>query len=214
MPVDAIYLDFQKAFDKVPHNRLIQKVRAHGIGGNVAKWIECWLSGRKQRVVLNGNKSQWCSVKSGVPQGSILGPLLFVIFINDIDDNMVNTLFKFADDTKLIGKVASACDVRVLQEDLQRLFSWSQDWQMLFNTSKCGVIHFGHNNSNSEYLLGDSKVAVLDDERDFGVIVDKTLKSTKQCIKAYNAANATLGMIRRSYVNICKQRIRNNNEVI
>ena len=102
-PVDVIYLDFKKAFDKVPHQRLLLKFASHGISGNVLKWIENWLRDRKQRVVLNVQLSEWCQVLSGVPQGSVLGPTLFVI--NDIDDTVTSKLLKFADDTKIYYKV-------------------------------------------------------------------------------------------------------------
>jgi hypothetical protein len=136
-----------------------------------------------------------------VPQGSILGPILFVIYINDIDEGIISKLFKFADDTKVIGKAASRDDVKCLQDDLHNLVKWSLEWQMLFNASKCGVMHFGHSNSEREYYLGGTKVRKLEEERDLGVIIHKSLKSTKQCIKAYNSANSTLGMIKRSFVN-------------
>ena len=99
--VDIVFLDFAKAFDKVPKQRLLEKIQAHGIQGNVINWIHQWLSGRKQRVVINGSHSDWSDVKSGVPQGSILGPLAFIIFINDIDccAEMIDVILKFADDT-------------------------------------------------------------------------------------------------------------------
>jgi len=135
-PVDVIYLDFQKAFDKVPHGRLLQKLKAHGISGKIINWIKNWLSDRKQRVVINGICSSFIAVISGVPQGSILGPLLFVIFINDLDDGVINKILKFADDTKIVAKVATDEQIKVLQSDLYRMFQWSQDWQMLFNTEK------------------------------------------------------------------------------
>ena len=99
--VDVIYLDFQKAFDKVPHNRLLSKVQDHGIRGNIHRWLRNWLSGRKQRVVINGSSSDWRDVISGVPQGSVLGPILFLIYVNDIDDGLNNKVSKFADDTKI-----------------------------------------------------------------------------------------------------------------
>lgn len=100
--VDVLYLDFAKAFDKVPHCRLLEKLRAAGVDGKIAAWIQKWLRDRKQRVVLNGEESSWQSVLSGVPQGSVLGPILFIIFINDINAVTSDSSFtsKFADDTK------------------------------------------------------------------------------------------------------------------
>jgi len=179
-PVDVIYLDFQKAFDKVPHVRLIKKVKAHGINGKILAWIEAWLTGRLQRVVLNGSKSNWADVMSGVPQGSVLGPLLFVVFINDIDDNIVNKILKFADDTKLLGTVSTRAEVDVLRNDLHQLFSWSEEWQMLFNVAKCGVVHIGYNNPKENYTLGGIQINTLHEERDLGVIIDENLKCRKQ----------------------------------
>jgi len=122
-PVDVIYLDFQKAFDKVPHHRLLMKLQAHGIGGNVLQWIGNWLSGRKQRVLMGGQVSDWCNILSGVPQGSVLGPLLFVIYINDIDEVVNSKLLKFADDTKIFNKVNSVEEVENLRTDLRSLVS-------------------------------------------------------------------------------------------
>ena len=109
------------------------KLEAHGIVGNILKWIENWLSHRKQRVILNGCFSEWKDVMSGVPQGSVLGPLLFVIYINDTDDCVAGKILKFADDTKMYRTVISAEDVSALQTDLYNLVTWSKERQMLFN---------------------------------------------------------------------------------
>ena len=138
-PVNVIFLDFQKAFHKVPHGRLLLKVKAMGIGS----LVENWLSDRKQRVVINGKCSGWSEVSSGEPQGSVLGPILFVIFINDIEDGICGNILKFADDTKLFCKVGSDINCPKLRADLRKLYNWSEDWQMLFNLDKCKIMHFG-----------------------------------------------------------------------
>ena len=198
-PVDAIYLDFQKAFDKVPHKRLLLKVRDMGFSVNVCNWIENWLVERKQRVRLNGWYSNWENVKSGVPQGSILGPLLFVIFINDLEKGVLSRLLKFADDTKLLGIVGTPEEVEVLRNDLKLLVNWSKDWQMLFNVAKCKVIHFGSRNAEADYSMEGSNLESITEERDLGILIHNSLKVEKQCMKAANAANQMLGMIKRSF---------------
>src|SRR5664279_3605844 len=124
-PIDVVYLDFQKAFDKVPHKRLMLKIRSLGITDTIYEWIKDWLKDRVQRVVLLGSSSRWINVKSGVPQGSVLGPLLFLIYINDIDEAISTNNLKLADDTKVSGVVASQSDIDKLQGDLRNL------WQMV-----------------------------------------------------------------------------------
>ena len=165
--VDIFYLDFAKAFDKVPHARLLAKLRGHGITGEVATWIEAWLSGRQQRVVLNGSSSDWEDVTSGVPQGSCLGPILFVIFIDDIDTAVnMDGLFmsKFADDTKTARVVDTDVEASVLQEDLNGLSAWAKTWQMAFNVDKCKVIHVGRNNAGRDYFMDGKKLIVVEEE--------------------------------------------------
>ena len=105
-PVDVIYLDFNKAFDTVPHRRPISKQTAHGITGETNRWIESWLTYRRQRLCISVAESDWQKVISGVPQGSILDPMLFVMFINDIDSTLVISLLKFADDTIALRQVS------------------------------------------------------------------------------------------------------------
>lgn len=196
--VDVIYLDFAKAFDKVPHCRLLDKIDKHGIGGRVKEWIRGWLSGRRQRVCVNGHRSSWRSVISGVPQGSVLGPVLFLIFINDLETDIVNSIFKFADDTKLLGKVDNSKDRDYLQQDLQQMMDWSDTWQMPFNTSKCKVMHLGRSNKRYTYFMGSQKLEVVDEEKDLGVHFTADLKPSRQCQQAYSKASKVLGMIGRT----------------
>ena len=197
--VDLIYLDFEKAFDTVPHERLLTKLASHGIRGNLLSWIRNWLRNRKQRVVLNGKTSSWKDVTSGVPQGSVLGPLLFVVYINDIDHGLKSTVSKFADDTKLCGIANSHADQLDIQEDLDKLAQWSEKWLMKFNPSKCKVMHIGRNNIKYDYKLFGKKITKVDCEKDLGVIFSNDLKTSKQCISVSEKANKILGLIARSF---------------
>ena len=198
--VDIVYLDFQKAFDKVPHKRLMTKVRALGIVGQVSDWIEAWLTDRRQRVVIDGVPSEWCPVTSGVPQGSVLGPLLFLIYINDIDAGLISKMSKFADDTKLGVNAADPLEVEGLRRDLERIGEWSERWQMPFNTSKCHVMHVGVQNAGADYTLLGSPVASTPMELDLGVIMTNDFKFSAQCIAAERKAQKILGYVKRVFI--------------
>ena len=196
--VDLVYLDFAKAFDKVPHFRLFKKLEAHGIGGSILEWIKGWLKNRRQKVWVDGESSDWAKVTSGVPQGSVLGPVLFLVYINDIDADLISTIGKFADDTKLCKSVSSAEGINHLSEDLLKLSAWANDWQMSFNTDKCSIIHLGHQNIKHKYSLCGNVLKDSEEERDLGIIVDSSLKFSEQCNTAVKNANSILGIIRRT----------------
>ena len=180
--VNVVFLDFSKAFDKIPHKRLMRKVRALGIQGNVAAWIENWLAGRRQRVIVNGVPSDWTTVTSGVPQGSVLGPLLFVIYINDLDLGLSSKVSKFADDTKLGINAANPESVRALQRD---------------GLAMCHVLHVGAANQEENYSLLGSAITSVDQETDLGVVITADLKSSSQCIAGEQKAQKILGYIKR-----------------
>ena len=123
--------DIFDSFCTLPHQRLLLKLKAHGIGNGMINWIEKWLIDRRQRVVVDGEVSNWKSVLSGVPQGSVLGPILFLIYINDLDDDITSKVLKFADDTKVFRKIKSDADRQHLQDDLNKLLHNIQ-WVVLY----------------------------------------------------------------------------------
>jgi predicted component of type VI protein secretion system len=197
--VDIIYLDFKKAFDKVPHERLILKIKSYGIEGNLLKWIRSWLSDRQQRVVLDGTTSEWLQVTSGVPQGSVLGPILFVMYINDIDDGIESVISKFADDTKLALGVSGDDNLDICRRDLELINKWGSTWQMEFNADKCATLHIGSTNPRYNHKLGNNYIKSSKVECDLGIQVMDNLKSTEQCNGVVKKANKIVGLINRSF---------------
>ena len=145
-PVDVVFLDFAKAFDKVSHPLLLHKLAAYGVRGQMLNWLRAFLSGRRQRVVLGNSSSEWCEVLSGVPQGSVLGPLLFVLFINDLPAVIHSTCKLFADDCKILATVKEPGDYIRLQRDIDAVVKWCDEWSMQLNFDKCRVMHCGKRN--------------------------------------------------------------------
>ena len=138
---DVVLLDFSKAFDKVSHRHLSAKLHYYGIRGSTPlSWINAFLHNRKQAVSVNGHLSSWVDVSSGVPQGSVLGPALFLLYINDIQDNISSRIRLFADDSIVYREIHSDLDHTILQQDLQTLTEWSNNWLMDFNVKKCAIL--------------------------------------------------------------------------
>jgi hypothetical protein len=202
--VDLIFLDFAKAFDMVSHAGLLVKLKSFGFDDQLIKWMKSYLSGRRQRVVLGDVVSSWRDVLSGIPQGSILGPLLFLIFINDMPDLLEQFCKLFADDTKLIAPIKNITDCIKLQSDLNKATDWATTWKMKFNNEKCKVMHIGKKNQAFEYSMSVNSIerkilGVTEAERDLGIIITKDLKWGCQTQKAANKANAVLGILKRTF---------------
>ena len=179
-PIDAAYMDFRKAFDSVPHQRLITKLKGYNIDGQILNWITSFLTNRTQYVKINNSSSCNLNVTSGVPQGSVLGPTLFIYFINDLPKVVHNTSIKiFADDTKVYKAIKSEDDIMNLQTAIDAMYQWTQKWLLQFNKEKCKILHLGKNNPNHKYSIGDENNRItLDDtdlEKDLGVYIDTKL---------------------------------------
>ena len=197
-PVDVFYLDFQKALIKVSHQRLILKLKSHGMGNSIINLIEQWLTDRKQRVIVGGEVSSWNSVLSGVPQGSVLGPILFLVYINDLEEGVTVSILKFADDTKLFKKTKDIGDKQNVQDDIDKLVKWSEKWQMLFNFGKCRYLHTWPGNTCMNYEMGGTILSKTGKEKDLGVTMNANMNVSEQCRIAASKGNQVLGMIRRN----------------
>ena len=202
--IDSIYLDFQKAFDTVPHRRLMMKLRSYGVEGDFSNWIEDFLRDRRQLVVLGGEKSSWAPVVSGIPQGSVLGPLLFLCYINDLPEAVHAVVQMFADDAKLYRRIQKETDCVSLAADLKELEYWSSKWLLKFNISKCKVMRLGSDSPPFDYQFGSESdrqlLEVTKVEKDLGVYVDDELKYSKHIQTVANKGTRLLTMIRRAYV--------------
>ena len=198
-PVDALYLDFQKAFDSVPHQRLLSKLSACGVSGRVFKWVQSFLTGRQQQVIIRGSSSPWSPVTSGVPQGSVLGPTLFILFINDLPEVLSSSVKMFADDTKIFYPVAHEEGRVRLQDDLDAALAWSDAWQLPFNEAKCKVLHLGGRNPEHNYTMRGAQLEKTHVEKDLGIYIDSDLKFRRQAASAASKATQILSLIRRSF---------------
>ena len=208
--MSTIYLDFEKAFDKVPHHRLILKLRKLGLHEQIVSWVKDFLTDRKQSVSIGNTRSSQRQVLSGVPQGSVLGPVLFICYINDMEEHLSSKLFMFADDTKLCLRITSEDDHKILQQDLDKIWTWCNEWQLKLNITKCHLINFNRDTHNIALHLGPLRTTlpVVETEKDLGVTFDKFLSFRDHITTTVNKANSTLNLIRRSFnlkhVNIFK----------
>ena len=193
--VDLIYLDFCKTFDSVPHSRLLIKLQSFGITGNTLAIIENFVTNRWMAVRVGDSMARWRPVLSGVPQGSVIDPLLFVLFINDLPESVKSAVKLFADDVKLIG---DANDSAGIQEDLDCISTWKNDWCMEFNSEKCTVMHIGKNDARQRYYLEENELAIVGTEKDLGVTFSESFDWSEHIEQSIGKANKTKAWILRN----------------
>ena len=217
IPVDVIYFDYSKAFDKVPHERLLHQLASFGITENIHSWIKDFLSLRTQKVNVNGYESESVKVTSGVPQGSVLGPILFLLYVHDVPSIVKNFISLFADDTKLFSAMLEGeSSTESLQEDISCLTSWSEKMMMSYNIDKCHTLHIGKKNPKQPYILPLSKNPIVNEnytgytletpeikevtvEKDLGVLIDNELSFHQHIDAKISKANQMIGLIRKTF---------------
>ena len=193
-------LDFSKAFDKVAHSRLKHKLHFYGIRGNLLGWLESFLSNRTQQVVVGDTHSSYSAVTSGVPQGSVLGPVLFLLYINDITTNIHSQLRLFANDCLVYQLINSTDDHQILQSDLDTLTTWTRRWQMEFNVSKCKVLQVStcHTKSLFFYQMCGTPLEIVEQHNYLGVCLHHRLSWQLYIDSICNKANHLLGFLYRN----------------
>ena len=201
--IDVCYMDFMKAFDKVPHRRLIAKFHSHGVQGKLLDWIPSFLEHRQQRVVINGQYSTWRNATSVIPQGSVLGLLPFVIYINDLPDTVLSQVFLFGDDTKMYRQIQVASDRHTFQEDISKLQEWADKWLLRFHPDKYKLMTIGRNTPTDHYTMysedkGLIQMSNVQSEKDVGVIFDLNMLFREDINSRATKANNIMGT-RRTY---------------
>ena len=202
--IDVVYLDFCKAFDKLDFNVLLTKLKNYGVGGKLGRWLYSFLIGREQYVMVNGFVSVVCDVLSGVPQGSVLGPLLFLVMINDIDENVKGAfLSSFADDTRIGMAIKGSEDVSNLQLDLDEIYKWADDNNMKLNSSKFELLHYGNKNfTNESYSYIDSTGKIITPQesvKDLGVIMSSNAMFSSHIDTTITKVNKLVSWALRSF---------------
>ncbi len=208
---DVIIMDFAKAFDKVSHWRLAIKLKNYGVTGAVNNWIQSFLSNRTQRVVCNGEASDWTPVHSGVPQGSVIGPILFLIYINDLPDDVKSTVRLFADDTIMYMTMSSENDAASLQQDLDKLAAWEDKWKMKFHPKKCSVLRITRKKSPNihKYQLHGHVLEPETNSKYLGLIINEKLSWNHHIDSVCKKGNSSLAFLRRN-LQISQQHIKSN----
>ena len=197
---DMVVLDFSKAFDRVPHQRLLRKLHHFGIRGSTYHWISSFLSGRTQKVIIEGCSSDSVPVVSRVPQGSVLGPLLFLLFINDLPDKIVSNTRLFAYDCIVYRQINRPEDCFILQEDLNSLAEWESKWGMAFHPQKCSVMSITRSRSpvKYSYRLKGHVLDLQDSTKYLGVDIQSSLSWKTHIDRITKKSNSMLGFLRRN----------------
>jgi hypothetical protein len=207
--LDIAILDFSKAFDTVPHERLLSKLEHYGIDGAILQWIRSFLTTRYQHVVVDGVQSEWVKVRSGVPQGTVLGPLLFLLHINDLPNNITSQARLFADDCLVYRPIKCLEDQLALQRDLDTLVNWADTWGMRFNPSKCNIMRISKTSKPLErmYTMCGTVISQVQDAKYLGVNINENLTWSNHISKVCSKANSTLGFLRRN-LRVCPEGLR------
>ena len=198
--IDAIFLDFSKAFDRVPHTRLRNKLSFYGIRGPLLQWIRHYLTNRTQKVIIDGISSNPSTVTSGVPQGTVLAPLLFLCFVNDIPQLVTSKIRLYADDILLYNTIKSKEDCIPLQNDINKLATWSKQWQLLFNHEKCEHLRITNKLLPiiSSYSISGDNIKEANSIKYLGVTINSKLNWSEHIAKITSKASSVLGFLQRN----------------